>query len=114
MRITKVSVKGLFGMFDHEIPLESGVSDYDHVHGPNGVGKTVSNGGWYHGLLSLAIMSTLLVSIPFDQLCITLSSSLTKVVAREGNWKTKLTVPRLSTLTMRVVPLRLARENSLH
>ena len=29
MRITKISVKGLFGMFDHEIPLESGVSDYD-------------------------------------------------------------------------------------
>ena len=34
MRITKISVKGLFGMFDHEGPgdsAESGISDYDHA-----------------------------------------------------------------------------------
>ncbi|MDE2858228.1 MAG: AAA family ATPase [Chloroflexota bacterium] len=40
MRITKISVKGLFGMFDHEIPLNR-ESRITIVHGPNGVGKTV-------------------------------------------------------------------------
>lgn len=41
MRITKISVKGLFGMFDHEIPLNQ-ESRITIVHGPNGVGKTVT------------------------------------------------------------------------
>lgn len=40
MRITKISVKGLFGMFDHEIPLNQ-ESRITIVHGPNGVGKSV-------------------------------------------------------------------------
>ena len=40
MRITKIAVKGLFGMFDHEIPLNQ-ESRITIVHGPNGVGKTV-------------------------------------------------------------------------
>ena len=39
MRITKVSVKKLFGIFDHEIPLNMD-SRITIVHGPNGVGKT--------------------------------------------------------------------------
>ena len=41
MRITKISVKGLFGMFDHEIPLNQ-ESRITIIHGPNGVGKTVT------------------------------------------------------------------------
>ena len=40
MRITNISVKGLFGMFDHEIPLNQ-ESRITIVHGPNGVGKTI-------------------------------------------------------------------------
>lgn len=40
MRITKISVKGLFGMFDHDIPLNQ-ESRITIIHGPNGVGKTV-------------------------------------------------------------------------
>jgi len=40
MRITKISVKGLFWMFDHEIPLNQ-ESRITIIHGPNGVGKTV-------------------------------------------------------------------------
>ncbi len=39
MRITKISVKGLFGMFDHEIPLNQ-ESRITIIHGPNGAGKT--------------------------------------------------------------------------
>ena len=49
MRITKISVKGLFGMFDHEIPLNQ-ESRITIVHGPNGVGKTVLM-QFVHGLI---------------------------------------------------------------
>ena len=41
MRITNISVKGLFGMFDHEIPLNQ-ESRITIIHGPNGVGKTIT------------------------------------------------------------------------
>ncbi len=40
MRITRINVSKLFGVFDHEIPLDIG----EHVriiHGPNGYGKTM-------------------------------------------------------------------------
>ncbi len=40
MRITKVSVKKLFGIFDHEIPLNQ-ESRITIIHGPNGFGKTI-------------------------------------------------------------------------
>ena len=39
MRITKVSVKKLFGIFDHDIPMHD--SRITIIHGPNGFGKTV-------------------------------------------------------------------------
>ena len=38
MRITKVLVKKLFGIFDHEIPLNQD-SRITIIHGPNGFGK---------------------------------------------------------------------------
>ena len=40
MRITKVSVKKLFGIFDHEISLNQD-SRITIIHGPNGFGKTI-------------------------------------------------------------------------
>lgn len=39
MRITKISVKKLFGIFDHEIPMHD--SRITIIHGPNGFGKTI-------------------------------------------------------------------------
>src|ERR1700682_5747742 len=39
MRVTSISVKGLFGIFDHEIPLQS-AERVTIIHGPNGFGKT--------------------------------------------------------------------------
>lgn len=39
MRISKVSVKKLFGIFDHEIQMQD--SRITIIHGPNGYGKTV-------------------------------------------------------------------------
>lgn len=40
MRISKVSVSGLFGVFNHTIPLKS-KDRITIIHGPNGLGKTV-------------------------------------------------------------------------
>ncbi|MBF0508410.1 MAG: AAA family ATPase [Deltaproteobacteria bacterium] len=40
MRITEIAVKGLFGLFDHHIPLNLN-ERVTIIHGPNGVGKTV-------------------------------------------------------------------------
>lgn len=39
MRVQKIAVKGLFGFFDHEIPLQS-AERVTIIHGPNGFGKT--------------------------------------------------------------------------
>jgi predicted ATP-binding protein involved in virulence len=40
MRLTKVRVTKLFGLFDHEIPL-NGEERITIIHGPNGFGKTI-------------------------------------------------------------------------
>ncbi|MCP4156464.1 MAG: AAA family ATPase [bacterium] len=40
MRISKISVKNLFGMFNHEIPLNA-AEHITIIHGPNGYGKTI-------------------------------------------------------------------------
>jgi ABC-type cobalamin/Fe3+-siderophores transport system ATPase subunit len=39
MRIRKVTIKGLFDLFDHEIPFKT-KERVTIIHGPNGVGKT--------------------------------------------------------------------------
>ncbi|MCP5053673.1 MAG: AAA family ATPase [bacterium] len=91
MRITKISVKDLFGIFDHEIPLNS----KDHItiiHGPNGYGKTI--------LLTLlnAIFKSeyhRILSVPFSKLSITFDNgntmTLTRTDDREPDEKKKLT-----------------------
>ncbi|UCH92396.1 MAG: AAA family ATPase [Candidatus Aminicenantes bacterium] len=66
MKIIKIEVKKLFGVFNHEIPLNT----KDHItiiHGPNGYGKTI--------LLTLvnAIFDSqysIIASIPFSELLI--------------------------------------------
>ncbi len=62
MRITNIAVKGLFGMFDHEIPLNQ-ESRITIVHGPNGVGKTVLL-RMVHGLFNFEY--EYIGGIPFD------------------------------------------------
>jgi ABC-type transport system involved in cytochrome c biogenesis ATPase subunit len=39
MRVTSVAVEGLFGLFNHEVPLQS-AERVTIIHGPNGFGKT--------------------------------------------------------------------------
>ena len=63
MRITKISVNGLFGMFDHEILLNQ-ESRITIVHGPNGVGKTVML-QMLHGLFNYDY--EIFGEIPFEQ-----------------------------------------------
>ncbi len=63
MRITKISVTGLFGMFDHEIPLNQ-ESRITIVHGPNGVGKTVLM-RMVHGLFHFGY--TRIAFTPYDE-----------------------------------------------
>ncbi len=71
MRITKISVKGLFGYLDHEIPLNQ-ESRITIIHGPNGVGKTVLM-RMVDGLFRYDY--ELLGSIPFLQLRIAFSTA---------------------------------------
>jgi predicted ATP-binding protein involved in virulence len=40
MKIDKIEVKKLFGVFDHEIPLNT-KEHITIIHGPNGYGKTI-------------------------------------------------------------------------
>lgn len=68
MRITKISVKGLFGMFDHEIPLNQD-ERITIIHGPNGVGKTVLF-NMIDALFNFEFQY--LKKIPFNQFCIEL------------------------------------------
>ena len=80
MRITKISVKGLFGMFDHEIPLNQ-ESRITIVHGPNGVGKTESL-RILHGLASFNCQ--LLGETTFERLWVEFDGGQRLIVSRQG------------------------------
>ena len=73
VRITKISVQGLFGMFDHEIPLNR-ESRITIVHGPNGVGKTVLM-QMVHGLFNYDY-SYVAFGVPFGQIQIEFENGL--------------------------------------
>ena len=81
MKIIKIEVKKLFGVFNHEIPLNT----KDHItiiHSPNGYGKTI--------LLSLvnAIFSSQyqkLRSIPFNELSIYFDNKSNLCLKRNGS-----------------------------
>ena len=76
MRITKISVKKLFGVFDHEIPLNQ-ESRITIIHGPNGVGKTVLL-RMVHGLFHYDY--ELLERVPFEHLLLEFNSNETIAV----------------------------------
>jgi ABC-type transport system involved in cytochrome c biogenesis ATPase subunit len=77
MKISKVSVQGLFGTLDHEIPLGSGGITF--IHGPNGCGKTT-----VLRLVHLLISGELhtLKSIDFKELKVTYADSHSLLVTR--------------------------------
>lgn len=80
MRITKISVKGLFGMFDHEIPLNQD-SRITIVHGPNGVGKTILF-GMIHALFQYG--GGLFVTTPFERFRVEFESGAAISIKKEA------------------------------
>ena len=80
MRITKISVTGLFGMFDHEIPLNQ-ESRITIVHGPNGVGKTILF-GMIHALFQYG--GGLFVTTPFERFRVEFESGAAISIKKEA------------------------------
>ncbi len=84
VRITKISVKGLFGMFDHEIPLNQ-ESRITIVHGPNGVGKSVML-HMLHGFFQNEL--EIFRSTPFVQFRIDYQDGATISIDKQGSGAT--------------------------
>ena len=83
-RLTGVCVKGLFGIFDHDIPLNVN-SRVTIVHGSNGVGKTIVL-QMIRALLTGS--SEILLRVPYEDFSLTFQSGdsikVTPVKAAEG------------------------------
>jgi hypothetical protein len=79
VRATRVSVTGLFGTFDHDLPL-GGNERLVIIYGPNGFGKTVT-------LKMIAALAQGNISIfertPFDEFRIDLEDGTARIVRRQ-------------------------------
>ena len=111
MRITKISVTGLFGMFDHEIPLNQ-ESRITIIHGPNGVGKTVLM-RMVHGLFNYEY--EYIASIPFELLRLVFDDESATVISVEEDRLTIDFVDKTGLLTSSpfVIRNRNSRSNVL-
>lgn len=96
MRITKVSVKKLFGIFDHEIPLNQ-ESRITIIHGPNGFGKTTLL-SMIHGLFNGNLW--VFYDVPFGEFCAELDTGIRIIVVRDksdsDSEESRLTIMRES------------------
>lgn len=76
MRVKKIAVKGLFGLFDHEIPVHS-AERVTIIHGPNGFGKTVM-------LRMIAALAegdpSIFETTPFSEFRLTLQDDTARVI----------------------------------
>jgi len=78
MRVKSVAVKRLFGIFDHEIPLQS-AERVTIIYGPNGLGKTVI----MKMIFSLIEGETeIFERTPFHEFAITLDDDTSRVIRR--------------------------------
>lgn len=92
VRVKRIEVKGLFGLYDHtiEMKLQDRVTI---LHGPNGIGKTALLRMVRAGLVGDAIT---LAKRPFERFCITLSNGTVLEIMpswgeeQEGNWPAPL------------------------
>lgn len=102
MRIHKVAVKGLFGIFDHTIPLNTS-ERITIIHGPNGYGKTVVL-SMIDGLLrgSYALMRT----VPFSSFEIEFDTGQILGVRKVPNQRERKETSRRHRLTHRLVLYR--------
>ena len=106
MRITKIFVKGLFGMFDHEIPLNQD-SRITLVHGPNGVGKSVM----LHMLHSYCEGKIgIFRSTPFEQFRIDFGDGKSITLGRQYNDAT-LTIQHAAGLENEVTTFKVAQSD---
>ena len=80
MRITKISVKKLFGVFDHEIPLNRD-SRITIIHGPNGFGKTMLL-RMIHGLFTSKL--NVFVEVPFREFRVEFDTNEAVIVRSES------------------------------
>jgi predicted ATP-binding protein involved in virulence len=78
MRIKQVSVEGLFGIFNHVIPLNMD-DRITIVHGPNGFGKTIML-RMLNGLFNSKY--SVFYNIPFDKFTVTLDNSCSLEVVK--------------------------------
>lgn len=89
MRVKGVAVKGLFGIFDHDIPLQS-AERVTIIHGPNGFGKTV-----VLRMIAALIEGKMDVfeHIPFREFAITLDDDSSRIIRRVADQDTKSKAP---------------------
>lgn len=80
MKIKHISVRGLFGNLDHEIPLSEGGLTF--IHGPNGCGKTTVL-RLVHALLTGELQT--LKTVDFRELEISYSDGQAVLVTRASN-----------------------------
>jgi predicted ATPase len=78
MRVKNIAVKGLFGVFNHEIPLQS-ADRVTIIHGPNGFGKTVML-----RMIAALIQGNMAIfeHTPFNEFSITLDDDISRVIRR--------------------------------
>jgi predicted ATP-dependent endonuclease of OLD family len=78
MRVKNIAVKGLFGLFNHEIPLLS-TERVTIIHGPNGFGKTV-----ILKMITALIEGNISVfeHIPFEEFSFTLDDGSSRIISR--------------------------------
>jgi predicted ATP-binding protein involved in virulence len=78
MRVKSITVKKLFGVFDHQIPLQS-AERVTIIHGPNGFGKTVM----LRMIQAIAEGdNSIFELIPFDEFRLTLDDGTSRVIRR--------------------------------
>jgi ATPase subunit of ABC transporter with duplicated ATPase domains len=91
MRVESISVKGLFGVFDHEIPLQNR-DRVTIIHGPNGFGKTVM-------LRMIAAVlegqTEIFEQTPFDEFSLTLDDGTARIVRRHVSTEAERNKPRV-------------------
>lgn len=90
MRVKSIAVKGLFGTFDHEIPLTS-ADRVTIIHGPNGFGKTMML-RMIAGLLRGE--TSIFEHTPFAEFFVTLEDETSLIVRRRAEDQSQVGRPQ--------------------
>jgi energy-coupling factor transporter ATP-binding protein EcfA2 len=91
MRVTNVSVRGLFGVFDHDVPLQS-AERVTIIYGPNGFGKTVI----LRMILGLIEgKAAIFEHTPFREFAVTLDDGSSRIIRRFADEDPQSKKPRV-------------------